>query len=60
MSDIMKAVANLSTDDQLEMSCILIGSRILQTEDQVVDQSLNAAHAFSLSLANLVTQKTSN
>lgn len=47
MSDIMKAVANLSTDDQLKMSCILIGSRILQTEDQVVDQSLNAAQAFS-------------
>lgn len=55
----MKAVANLSTDDQLEMSCILIGSRILQTEDQVVDQSLNAAHAISLSLASLATQQTS-
>lgn len=56
----MKAVANLLTDDELEMSCILISSRILQTEDQVVDQSLNAAHAFSLSLANLATQQTSH
>lgn len=52
----MKAVANLSTDDQLEMSCILINSSILQSEDQVEDQSLNAAHAFSLSLASLATQ----